>query len=114
MYLLQEGAPAEKLVLGLAMYGRTFVLTSVPETPKINPIGLPSLHTGFKGPYTSEDGFMGFNEVFPTISYLYHIHSTILYNFYIFDNYYKNYFCVTFPCNYGTKIYGRNIFHMYM
>lgn len=63
MYLLQEGAPAEKLVLGLAMYGRTFVLTSVPEIPKINPIGLPSLHIGFKGPYTSEDGFMGFNEV---------------------------------------------------
>ena len=62
-YLLQQGAPAEKLVLGLAMYGRTFVLTTVPETPKINPIGLPSLDTGFKGPYTSEDGFMGFNEI---------------------------------------------------
>jgi len=78
MYLLQEGAPAEKLVLGLAMYGRTFILTSVPETPKINPFGLPTLHIGFEGPYTSEGaGFMGFNEVFPTISYLYHIHSTI-------------------------------------
>lgn len=64
-YLLQQGAPAKKLVLGLAMYGRTFVLTSTPETPGINPIGLPSLNNnGFKGPYTAEDGFMGFNEVF--------------------------------------------------
>ncbi|KAL6259698.1 hypothetical protein P5V15_009613 [Pogonomyrmex californicus] len=62
-YLLQQGAPAKKLVLGLAMYGRTFVLTSVPETSKINPIGLPSLDIGFKGPYTGEDGFMGFNEI---------------------------------------------------
>jgi hypothetical protein len=45
------------------MYGRTFVLTSKTETPKVNPIGLPSLDNGFKGPYTHEDGFMGFNEV---------------------------------------------------
>ncbi|EZA62259.1 hypothetical protein DMN91_004229 [Ooceraea biroi] len=66
-YLLQQGTPAEKLVLGLAMYGRTFILTSVPETPKVNPIGLPSLDNGFKGPYTSEDGFMGFNEICETL-----------------------------------------------
>lgn len=45
------------------MYGRTFNLTRIPESPKINPIGLPSLDTGFKGPYTSQEGFMGFNEV---------------------------------------------------
>jgi len=62
--LLQQGAPTEKLVLGLAMYGRTFILTTMPESPKINPIGLASLDIGFKGPYTSEEGFMGFNEVF--------------------------------------------------
>jgi len=79
MYLLQQGAPAEKLVLGLAMYGRTFILTTVPKTPKINPIGLPSLETGFKGPYTSEQGFMGFNEVF---SYLLFI-SYLIYNIFL-------------------------------
>lgn len=62
-YLLQQGAPAEKLVLGLAMYGRTFILTTVPETPKVSPIGLPSQKAGFKGPYTSQEGFMGFNEI---------------------------------------------------
>lgn len=62
-YLLQQGAPAEKLVLGLAMFGRTFVLTTVPKTPTINPLGMPSLHIGFRGPYTFDDGFMGFNEI---------------------------------------------------
>ncbi|XP_050451312.1 probable chitinase 2 [Cataglyphis hispanica] len=66
-YLLQQGAPAEKLVLGLAMYGRTFVLTTVPDTPKMNPMGMLSLDTGFKGPYTSENGFMGFNEICETL-----------------------------------------------
>ncbi|XP_070162006.1 probable chitinase 2 [Polyergus mexicanus] len=66
-HLLQQGAPAEKLVLGLAMYGRTFILTTIPKTSKINPIGLPSLDTGFKGPYTSENGFMGFNEICETL-----------------------------------------------
>jgi len=79
MYLLQQGAPAEKLVLGLAMYGRTFVLKSVPETPKINPIGLPSLHSGFKGPYILDDYIMGFNEVFFTIFLI--LISYSIYNF---------------------------------
>lgn len=56
------------------MYGRTFVLLSVPTTPNINPIGLPTSDNGFKGPYTSEEGFMGFNEVFSYMFiYLYNI-----------------------------------------
>ncbi|XP_014476727.1 PREDICTED: probable chitinase 2 [Dinoponera quadriceps] len=62
-YLLQQGAPAEKLVLGLPMYGRTYILTTPPEKPDVNPIGLPALTTGFKGPYTGQEGFMGFNEI---------------------------------------------------
>ncbi|EFN82567.1 probable chitinase 2 isoform X2 [Harpegnathos saltator] len=62
-YLLQRGAPAEKLVLGLPMYGRTFILTKEPEESNVNPIGLPALITGFKGPYTGQEGFMGFNEI---------------------------------------------------
>ncbi|XP_025265914.1 probable chitinase 2 isoform X2 [Camponotus floridanus] len=62
-YLLKEGAPAEKLVLGLALFGRTFILTTIPSTPNINPFGLSSLQVGFKGPYTFDDGFMGFNEI---------------------------------------------------
>ncbi|XP_032672454.1 probable chitinase 2 [Odontomachus brunneus] len=62
-YLLERGTPSEKLVLGLPMYGRTFILAKKPEEPNINPIGLPALTTGFKGPYTGQEGFMGFNEI---------------------------------------------------
>lgn len=61
-YLLKLGAPPEKLVLGLAMYGRTFILTSKLNDSE-SPIGRPSLNRGFQGNYTREDGFMGYNEI---------------------------------------------------
>lgn len=61
--MLERGIPAEKLVLGLPMYGRTFILVKKPEESNVNPIGLSALKTGFKGPYTGQEGFMGFNEV---------------------------------------------------
>ncbi|XP_014476739.1 PREDICTED: probable chitinase 2 isoform X2 [Dinoponera quadriceps] len=64
-YLLEQGAPAEKLVLALPMYGRTFVLTTPPEKP-VNPIGLPALPNGFRGPCTAQDGIMGYNEICAT------------------------------------------------
>lgn len=45
------------------MYGRTFILTSKPNSTVVNPIGMQSLDKGFRGPFTQEDGFMGYNEV---------------------------------------------------
>ncbi|XP_015597483.1 probable chitinase 2 [Cephus cinctus] len=62
-YLLSEGAPSEKIVLGIPMYGRTFSLTKLPNTPDESPVGLPALEKGFPGPYTRENGFMGYNEI---------------------------------------------------
>ncbi|XP_032672455.1 probable chitinase 2 [Odontomachus brunneus] len=62
-YLMQIGAPAEKLVLAVPMYGRTYVLITPPENPDVNPIGLMALPIGFRGPYTAQDGFMGYNEI---------------------------------------------------
>ena len=50
------------MVLGLPMYGRNFILTN----PDVNDIqfGLtPTLDTGFQGPWTKENGFIGYNEV---------------------------------------------------
>lgn len=70
---MQQGAPAEKLVLALPMYGRTYILMTPPEKPDINPIGLPALPNGFRGPYTAQDGFMGYNEVLSHFTHLYHI-----------------------------------------
>ena len=61
-HLLKRGASADKLVLGLPLYGRTFILSSIPSDPIQNPIGLPTLDTGFEGPFTKEKGFMGYNE----------------------------------------------------
>lgn len=59
MYL-DAGAPASKLVLGVGLYGRTFLLAD-PTNPGIN---APAQSTAFAGPYTREDGFLGYNEVF--------------------------------------------------
>lgn len=56
---LSSGAPPNKLVLGLGLYGRTFLLKD-PSNPGIN---APAHPTAFAGRYTREDGFLGYNEV---------------------------------------------------
>uniref|UniRef100_A0A2P2HWG6 chitinase n=1 Tax=Hirondellea gigas TaxID=1518452 RepID=A0A2P2HWG6_9CRUS len=58
-YYLKKGVPPRKLVLGLGLYGRTFLLTD-PANPAI---AAPAQSTAFAGPYTREDGFLGYNEI---------------------------------------------------
>lgn len=53
------GAPANKLILGLAFYGRTFTLSNTQQIA----VGSPSIGPGTPGPYTREGGFMGYNEI---------------------------------------------------
>ncbi|KAK9892078.1 hypothetical protein WA026_018279 [Henosepilachna vigintioctopunctata] len=64
-YMMEMGAPPNKLVMGLAMYGRTFLLEkSTPLNPKKKiKLGMPAEKTGFQGPLTRENGFMGYNEI---------------------------------------------------
>jgi chitinase len=56
-YFLDLGAPAEKLIMGLPFYGRTFI------TKREGLVGDEADDQGFQGPYTRENGFMGYNEV---------------------------------------------------
>lgn len=56
-YFLKLGAPAEKLIMGVPFYGRTFL------TKNEGNLGDESSDTGFQGPFTRENGFMGYNEV---------------------------------------------------
>lgn len=56
---IANGAQPEKLVLGIGVYGRSFTLAN----PADNGIGAPSSAPGHQGPYTLEDGMLGYNEV---------------------------------------------------
>ncbi|XP_073847079.1 probable chitinase 10 [Musca autumnalis] len=56
-YWLNSGAPASKLIMGLAFYGRHFGYSSQPMA------GAPQLGAGTPGPYTQQPGFMGYNEI---------------------------------------------------
>ncbi|XP_059062527.1 probable chitinase 2 [Achroia grisella] len=61
-YMLSHGVSPYKLVLGLPMYGRTFVLTD-PETKQVEFGRTKAKNVSFKGRFTGEDGFMGYNEI---------------------------------------------------
>jgi len=58
-YLKKLGAIPEKTVLGVPLYGRAYTLMN----PNSNKMGAPAKSTSFQGPFTREDGFMGYNEI---------------------------------------------------
>lgn len=49
------------MVLGVPLYGRTFILNDDAQDIEFGRTTVQQ--TGFKGPYTREAGFMGYNEV---------------------------------------------------
>uniref|UniRef100_A0A6G1S735 chitinase n=1 Tax=Aceria tosichella TaxID=561515 RepID=A0A6G1S735_9ACAR len=58
-YWLQQGAPREKLMLGVGSYGRSFTL----DKEQVNGINAPASQKGRAGPYTREPGSLGYNEL---------------------------------------------------
>ncbi|XP_048487394.1 probable chitinase 2 [Plutella xylostella] len=57
-YWLSEGCPPEKIVLGLALYGRTFSLSN----PEATTAGSSASGPGLAGLYTGTSGLIGYNE----------------------------------------------------
>lgn len=55
-YFIAQGAPAEKLILGLPFFGRTFTTNSDGN------IDDSSNDVGFSGPFFKENSFLGYNE----------------------------------------------------
>lgn len=58
-YWLSQGAPAEKIMLGVGSYGRSFTL----DKSQVNGINAPASQKGQAGPYTREPGSLGYNEI---------------------------------------------------
>jgi chitinase len=58
-YWVQLGAPSRKLVLGLALYGRSFKL----ENLALTGVGAPAAGYGLPGTYTREAGFLSYYEI---------------------------------------------------
>lgn len=57
-YWLSQGAPKEKLIMGIPLYGRSFTLANAGE----NYVGAAVNGPGTAGPYSREPGVLGYNE----------------------------------------------------
>ena len=58
-HYLQQGADPAKMVLGIPLYGSSYLLVD----PARSGVGEPTAETAFQGPYTHLDGSVGFNEM---------------------------------------------------
>lgn len=50
-------------MIGVPMYGRTFVLAGAESSGVLGEEALSAQEGGFQGPFTKADGFLGYNEV---------------------------------------------------
>uniref|UniRef100_A0A182NFJ2 chitinase n=1 Tax=Anopheles dirus TaxID=7168 RepID=A0A182NFJ2_9DIPT len=55
---LEKGCPPEKVTLGVALFGRTYLL----DDPLDNTIGAVTIGAGEPGPYSNEPGYLGYCE----------------------------------------------------
>ena len=57
-HLMKLGAPAEKIVLGIPTYGRSFAVQGSNKSPP-----MPANGAGQAGPITRESGYLGYQEI---------------------------------------------------
>ena len=60
MYWIEKGAPLDKLVMGMPLYGRGFVLY---DEEKYDGLYCPAIEGLPKGPYTRQFGIWGYQEI---------------------------------------------------
>lgn len=58
-YFIKKGAPAEKIILGIPTYGRSFTLAN----PQKNGVGATASGAGQAGTFTKEPGMLAFYEI---------------------------------------------------
>ncbi|XP_034479172.1 acidic mammalian chitinase-like [Drosophila innubila] len=58
-YWLRQGAPAQKLILGIGFYGHSYQMADSSQ----NRPGAPCTGAGNAGPFTQQSGFLGYHEI---------------------------------------------------
>ncbi|XP_076759589.1 acidic mammalian chitinase-like [Xylocopa sonorina] len=58
-YWLSQGAPADKIVVGIPFYGRSYTL----KNPGDHGVRSPTTGPGAAGPFTKQAGYIGYNEL---------------------------------------------------
>jgi chitinase len=71
---LKSGAPAHKLVLGIPLFARSFLLARADQ----NDLHSPTIGNGTEGPFTRSAGFLSYFEV--NLSYRIHLYIYLLFD----------------------------------